>query len=549
MHGALPSLPWVNRGQLMRTCANPPRGFTLLQARIVPALTYRHSRRNTHYHAHRRFAGKSYPARGRQEPPPVACRDGRRDRFRARPIPQSGGDHRISGDPDRVARRSAQDRRRLHRGRVRDHEHGEGAERQGHRAAALLAGATLRLFFRKAFRLRPGRHRPRAAHRAAFGAVRKFPGTRPLDGFSHLRAADRGGDELVLRAVLRAGGPRICRCCGLLLAVALDGGDADHRQGSAARHGPDRSRGECGCGLDRASLACARRHDADDLAARVGTGRERSGLRHRPDRALPRADLFCRAFRFASQELLKAMSQRPIAGVPRGVLALLALGLAGQIALKASAPPPRAAAEDLGAAPSIATPSLPTFGDPVALAKALMLYLQAFDYQSGSKVPYRDLDYGRLEAWLARILELDPRGQYPLLAASRLYAEVPVEAKQRSMLEFIYRQVLLDPNRPWPWLAHATAPAKHTLPDLPPALRYAEAMQRYAVADHVPLWAEQMEIFILEDIDELETARLIIRGYVQSRSVKDPAELRFLEERLKQLEARTARRSSSGETR
>jgi hypothetical protein len=236
------------------------------------------------------------------------------------------------------------------------------------------------------------------------------------------------------------------------------------------------------------------------------------------------------------------MSQRPIAAVPRGVLALLGLGLAAQIGLKASAPPPRAGAEDLAPAPSITMLRLASFGDPVALAKALMLYLQAFDYQSGSKLPYRDLDYGRLEAWLARILELDPRGQYPLLAASRLYAEVPVEAKQRSMLEFIYRQFLLDPDRRWPWLAHATAIAKHRLHDLPLALRYAHAIQRYALADNVPLWAKQMEIFILEDMNELETARLIIGGYLERRSVKDPAELRFLEERLKRLEARTAHR-------
>jgi hypothetical protein len=219
-------------------------------------------------------------------------------------------------------------------------------------------------------------------------------------------------------------------------------------------------------------------------------------------------------------------------------VALLALGLAAQIGLKASAPPPRAAAEDLPPAPGIAALRLASFGDPVALAKALMLYLQAFDYQSGSKVPYRDLDYGRLEAWLARILELDPRGQYPLLAASRLYAEVPLEAKQRSMLEFIYRQFLLDPDRRWPWLAHATAIAKHRLNDLPLALRYARAIQRYAVADSVPLWARQMEAFILEDLNELQTARLIIGGYLQSGTIKDPAELRFLDERLKQLEAR-----------
>ena len=49
-------------------------------------------------------------------------------------------------------------------------------------------------------------------------------------------------------------------------------------------------------------------------------------------------------------------------------------------------------------------------------------------------------------------------------------------------------------------------------------------------------------------MNELETARLIIGGYIQSGSVKDPAELRFLDERLKQLEARTVRKSPSKKT-
>jgi hypothetical protein len=231
-------------------------------------------------------------------------------------------------------------------------------------------------------------------------------------------------------------------------------------------------------------------------------------------------------------------TQRRISAVPFHVLSMLVLGLAAQIAFKAAAPAPRASAEDLPPPPGIAMLRLASFGDPVALAKALMLYLQAFDYQSGTRVPYRDLDYDRLEAWLARILELDPKGQYPLLAASRLYAEVPVEAKQRSMLEFVYRQFLLDPNRRWPWLAHVTAIAKHELHDLPLARRYAHAIQRYATAENVPLWAKQMEAFILEDMNELETARIIIGGYVQSGHIKDPAELKFLEEHLKQLESR-----------
>jgi hypothetical protein len=232
------------------------------------------------------------------------------------------------------------------------------------------------------------------------------------------------------------------------------------------------------------------------------------------------------------------VTERPVAQVPRIVLALLGAGLAAQIGWQASFPAPRPKAADLAPAPSFAALRLVSFGEPVALAKILMLYVQAFDYRAGSNIPYRELDYGRLEDWLARILELDPRGQYPLLAASRLYAEVPVEAKQRRMLEFIYRQFLLDPDRRWPWLAHAAAIAKHELKDLPLALRYAAAIRRYSTADDVPLWARQMEIFLLEDMDELETARILIGGYLQSGKIKDPAELRFLDGRLRQLEAR-----------
>jgi len=226
--------------------------------------------------------------------------------------------------------------------------------------------------------------------------------------------------------------------------------------------------------------------------------------------------------------------------VPRPVLALLALGLAAQLAMKAVWPALPRATENLPPAPSIEVLRLASFGDSTALAKALMLYLQAFDYRSDNRTPYQDLDYGRLEEWLGRILELDPRGQYPLLAASRLYAEVPVEAKQRQMLDFVYRQFFIDPNRRWPWLAHATLIAKHRLHDLALAKRYAAAIQRYATGKDVPAWAKQMEIFILEDMNELEAARIMIGGIILSGRVKDPAELRFLDRRLKELEARIA---------
>jgi len=239
---------------------------------------------------------------------------------------------------------------------------------------------------------------------------------------------------------------------------------------------------------------------------------------------------------------------RPLSHVSAPVRALLAAGLALQIGLHFLTPAPQAKAEALPPLPPASMLRLASLGEPIALAKILMLYLQAFDYQSGSKIPYKDLDYARLEGWLARILELDPAGQYPLLAAARVYAEVPLEAKQRSMMEFIYRQYFLDPNRRWPWLAHATFLAKHRLKDMPLARKYAATIQKYTTAKDVPAWATSMEIFILEDLNELEAARIMIGGLIASGRVSDSAELIFLNGRLREIEDRLKRGAGSRES-
>jgi hypothetical protein len=238
--------------------------------------------------------------------------------------------------------------------------------------------------------------------------------------------------------------------------------------------------------------------------------------------------------------------ERPLSHVSRSVLALFAAGLALQIGFHWTKPTPQAKAEDLTPPPSAAMLRLASVGEPIALAKVMMLYLQAFDYQSGSKVPYKDLDYARLEQWLERILELDPAGQYPLLAAARLYAEVPRAAKQRSMMDFVYRAYLQDPNRRWPWLAHATFLAKHRLKDMGLALKYAATLEKYTTAKDVPAWVTTMEIFIREDMNELETARIMIGGLLASGKVTDRAELIFLNGRLREIEERLKLEKGSG---
>jgi hypothetical protein len=230
--------------------------------------------------------------------------------------------------------------------------------------------------------------------------------------------------------------------------------------------------------------------------------------------------------------------ERPLHAVPAWLWALLAASLAAQIAWQGARPAASASATDLPPAPSAEALRLASLGEPEAAARLTMLYLQSFDLGGGNTLRYRQLDYGRLVQWLASILALDPRSQYPLFAAARIYAEVPDPARSRTAMEFVYQAFLRDPNRRWPWLAHAALLAKHRLHDLPLARRYAAAIDRNTTDPSVPLWARQMEIFILEDMNELEAAKIMIGGLLLSGKINDPAELRFLKERLDELEAR-----------
>ena len=211
-----------------------------------------------------------------------------------------------------------------------------------------------------------------------------------------------------------------------------------------------------------------------------------------------------------------------------------------QVGIRLARPAAAPAAADLPPAPPLQALRLASLDEPQAAARLGMLYLQAFDLGGANRLAYRELDYHRLAGWLRGLLELDPRSEYPLFAAARVYAEVPDEKRSRVMLELIYEEFLRDPNRRWRWLAHATLIAKHRLHDLPLARRYAAAIDRFTTSEHVPLWAKQMELFILEDMNELDAARIMLGGLLESGAVHDPNEARFLKHRLDELEARSA---------
>ena len=221
---------------------------------------------------------------------------------------------------------------------------------------------------------------------------------------------------------------------------------------------------------------------------------------------------------------------------------MLAAALALQVGWHAWRPDPPAGAQPLGPVPSAPVLQVAALGDRAAFARLLMLRLLLHDRQPGTSIPFTQLDYERVAGWLDAIIDLDPRADAPLLAAARLYGSVSDPGRQRAMFALVHRRFLEDPDRRWPWLAHAAVMAKHRLGDPELALRYARAVTEHATGPRVPAWVRDMSALIAADMGELETARIIIGGLLHGGRVRDPAEIRFLGARLAEIEARAGRR-------
>lgn len=220
----------------------------------------------------------------------------------------------------------------------------------------------------------------------------------------------------------------------------------------------------------------------------------------------------------------------------RRSLATLLLALCAQLAWSAYRPALHAKHGVLPSAPSSGVLRVAAGGDELALSRVLVLWLQAFDGGPDGGMPLRALDYHGLRDWLGIVADLDPRSRYPLVAASQVYAAVDDPARVRLMLDFVHARFLREPERNWPWLAHAAITARHRLDDLPLARRYARELRERTPPAALPLWAAQLEAWFAQDMNELDSARALIGGMIASGRIRDPRELRLLERRLQELE-------------
>ena len=241
-----------------------------------------------------------------------------------------------------------------------------------------------------------------------------------------------------------------------------------------------------------------------------------------------------------------AAIQRPWSSVPRPLCWLMAACLLLQLGWRLAQQYSPAQARPLPAAPPASMARLASLGEPLAMSKAKLLYLQSVEDQPGVSLPWRELDYDRLAGWLETAQTLDPRSRYALVAASEVYAAVPDPQRARRMLDFIARSFAGDPARRWPAMAQATLLARHQLHDLPLALGYARQLRRLATGPQVPPWVREMEAFLLEDMDQLDSARLVIGGLIAGGQISDPHELAFLARKLDELAKKKARPCARG---
>jgi len=227
---------------------------------------------------------------------------------------------------------------------------------------------------------------------------------------------------------------------------------------------------------------------------------------------------------------------RPMSQVPWWIRAGLLATFLAQLLWHAYYPTLSAKAQPLPPPMSVETYRLLSLNEVLPTARYLNLWLQSFDNQAGISLSFNQLDYAMVARWLDIILALDERGQYPMLVASHIYGSIHNEQKKRFMMNYVFEKFNQHPNRYWRWLAHAVIVAKHELKDTELALLYANALATKATAKNVPYWAKDLKIIVLEDMGELEAAKVLVGGLLENGDISDRYELKFLVQKIEVLE-------------
>ncbi len=182
-----------------------------------------------------------------------------------------------------------------------------------------------------------------------------------------------------------------------------------------------------------------------------------------------------------------------------------------------------------------------SFGSDKLLSYLLLLGIQLHDNQKGLHVSYSHLDYSLLSDWLLTIDEINPESGYPAFLASRVYSHVNDKAKLRLMVDVIQKLFKKNPQQHWRRMTEACLLLKHQLNDLPAALKVAEQISSLPKTMKLPFWARDMKLVLLDELNQYESAQILISSMLQSGEITDEDELRFLKGRLLKIQQALSR--------
>ena len=237
-------------------------------------------------------------------------------------------------------------------------------------------------------------------------------------------------------------------------------------------------------------------------------------------------------------------SANPIKRIPLSLRVSFVLALSFQMSVSQINTPVSLTGRTIPAPPKYELLQALSLGSPAWLSRVLALWLQSQDVQPGKTLSLNELNYDTIRAWLEVQLKLDKNNHYPFMAALHYYGNVRNPQKLRKMLAFVEQNFTEKPETYWRWMAEAVIKAKYQLKDTEFAYELAVTLAAATYDLDVPNWAQQMHIFLLEEMGEVEAAALLLGALLSSGSISKEEEIRFLQNRLRRMQAQIDEKSS-----
>lgn len=215
-------------------------------------------------------------------------------------------------------------------------------------------------------------------------------------------------------------------------------------------------------------------------------------------------------------------------GIGNGsLLVLLALGVGLNAAIGLSLDASPRAGPALPPVLSGSALRLAALGDTQFAFRNRAFALQHAGNLGGQIVPYGQMDYHRLEAWLRRLDQLDSRSLLAPMMAAYLYSGSQNVADIAILVDYLSARAARDPAREWRWQVHAFYLARYRLEDNERALALANELSTWS-APTIPGWTRQLRIVVLRDLGRKDAARALARSLLETDLSLSEAERRLL---------------------